>query len=86
MKDAQHAESMHQALMRFVVALAVSWIATALSLVVLTLALDFMTCRREFLAMMRAGEASDLSMAVFTIGTAIYAGAIFAATLSALSV
>ena len=83
---AKHAESLHHALMRFVVALVVSLGATAGALFVLTILLDPLTCRREFLAKVKEGKASDLSMAIFSIGTALFAGAIFLATFDALSI
>ena len=83
---AQHSESLYQALMRYCVALVVALGSTAGGLIVLTFALDPFTCRREFLEKVEKNEASDLSMAVFSIGTAVISGAIFFATISALSV
>ena len=82
---AAQGEGLHVALLRFCVALVVSWGATALSLIILTIALDWMTCRNEFLERVEEGKADPMSMAVFTIGTAIYSGAIFVGTISALS-
>ncbi|MYE00158.1 MAG: hypothetical protein F4Y03_02600 [Alphaproteobacteria bacterium] len=82
---AKHGEELHQQLMRFIVALAVTWGATAASLIMLTLGLDFLSVRREFLALVKSGKASCTSMALFTVGTALYAGLIFVATLDALS-
>ena len=83
---AKHSESLYQALMRYCVAFVVALGSTAGGLIVLTFALDPFTCRREFLEKVEKDEASDLSMAIFSIGTAIVAGAIFYATISALSV
>ena len=83
---AKHSESLYQALMRYTVAFVVALASTAGGLIILTFALDPFTCRREFLEKVEKNEATDLSMAVFSIGTAIVAGAIFYATISALSV
>ena len=82
---AKENEKLHAAIMRLSVALVISWVATALSLIILSLALDWLTARREFLEKVTNNEASDLSMAVFSIGTALYAGLIFHAVLDALS-
>ena len=83
---AQEAEKLHKGLMQFAVASFVALAATAGFMWALTILLDKLTVRREFLAEVRAGRASPTDMAIFSVGTAIFAGLVFSGTISALSI
>ena len=81
---AGHKDGLHQALSRVLVALLVAWLATPLSLFLMEVAYAKFTVRDEFMSLVREGKASCLSMAVFSVGTCIYAGIIFFAVLTAM--
>lgn len=85
-EQAQAAETLWDRLWHVGVALAVAVAATAGSLFVLTVVLDPLTVRREFLALAEQGEADALSLAIFSVSTSIFAGLIFFGVLDALSV
>ena len=59
--------------------------ATAASLFMLTMALDIFTVRQEFMAKAKEGSADPLSLAIFSVGTAIYSGLVFFATMNVMS-
>ena len=75
-----------KSLTHVLVATVVAWAITAISLIVLEVALARFTVRDDFMALVARGEASDVAIALYSIGTSLYAGLIFLATLDALSI
>ena len=81
----EKASALHSGISHALLVGVLSSLMTVAMIIFLTIVLDRLTARREFLQAMRDGTADATAMAIFTIGTAIYAGLIFHGMADALS-
>lgn len=82
---AQNAENKHNRLILIGWAALISAGIMWASFWFLAIFLDPFTVRREFMEKVKEHKASSMSMAVYSVGTAIYAGLVFSSVLNALS-